>query len=445
MTQSKPYQPSGYLAVDPSALLQMFVPMPTPPDVVINNGIAVVTVDGPLNSKSGRGEDSYPEIQARTLAAFDDPAVHSVLLKVSSPGGSAAGAYDPPRKVRAKALQTGKPLYSHIGGSGAGSSGYAVASCATHGVWMDETATCGSIGILKPRYDLSKANAMQGIEVTFFASGARKADGSPALALTAQEAGAEQVVIDSMARGFFNLVADFRGISASEVRALEAGVFHGEFAVAAKLVDRIGSFDELLSMISETQGSQMAQATIESVKASLEALTHSDDQEIATAAQRALSALDAPTDEPSSEDQTPKEKVDEPPAEKKAEEPAKKDEDDEPKASALAAMASGYAAMRAELDGLRAERANAAKSAYFASRPDLDAKLIKVLTNKPLDEIKKIVDALPVIPRGAQAFSGVQHSEPVPPKGVTVDDQTRALIRAATGTAGLSRRAEKVG
>src|SRR5690606_8379409 len=106
------------------------------------------------------------------------------------------------------------------------SAAYALATAASY-IAAPPSAQIGSIGVLRPLVDASRQAEMFGLKFTLVASGARKTDGAPEVP-TSDEAIAEaQRHVNELAEMFFALVAEHRGVSADEVRALEAGIVHG--------------------------------------------------------------------------------------------------------------------------------------------------------------------------------------------------------------------------
>ncbi len=257
----------------------------------------------------------------------------------------------------------------------------------------------GSVGVLNIRVDVSAADAAYGQRFAFTSSGKRKADGHAHAKLTDDEAEATQLLINSLAAVFFQVVAEHRGMDAESVRSLEAGLFHGESAISAGLADRVQSFDALIASLVAGEGATDMATKVESTavapkvgniddaRAALEKAAEGEGED-AEKAKRALKALDA-----------------EPPAEEEEEESASKSDEDETTASAArrntvssataAELATNVNTLAQRVVKLEREKETVERREFLASRPDLNPELIKVLSSKPLAEVHAIVNAIP--------------------------------------------------
>ncbi len=289
-TPPQRYEPRGLLAVDPRAFLELFI-VPASRANELLGSVCVVDVCGPLEQHDTGWCDSYEAIKARVAEACQSSA-SSIVLRVDSPGGAVAGCFDTVRAIRAMCAAAKKPLYAFC--EHACSAGYALASAAQH-VAMSDTALVGSIGVVERRADYSAQNAQQGVRVEFIASGTRKAYGNVDLAITDDELKSKKEIVDATAGVFFALVQETRGIKAADVGALQAGVFHAEAAIRARLVDEVTSFEALVARIAS--GGNMADekdddaSPYASARKSLEEAAKGDDAN-ARAAKRALAAMD---------------------------------------------------------------------------------------------------------------------------------------------------------
>jgi ClpP class serine protease len=321
------------------------------------------------------------------------------------------------RAIRALADGSGKKLVAYVDGS-ACSAAYALA-CVAHSIVAPPSSTLGSIGVLRARIDASAAIAAGGIAMHLIKSGARKGDGDPALPMGADELAAIQDSVDTLASMFFSHVAQYRGVALDVVQGLQAGVLHGERAVAAGLADQTGNLDDALALArgervvtaAEPQtGPTMATTMAEALEA-LHAAAEGDNAEEAAQAKRMLAAM-----EPEEEK--------EPEAEETEEPPPKKEEEDDTSAKVIA--------MRAEASAMRAERAS-----ILATRPDLSAEAIACLKDVP---VSALASALKAIPRAS--------ATPTPPKaeapvlgqgqgGVTMVTDESAALAAVNARFGI--------
>jgi len=408
--QLTPGRPYGY---DASLIESLFIQLDRARPNVELDGVVVVSVDGPLEQRAGRGWDSYEAIDARVNDALAGPNTRAVVLKLSSPGGDAAGSVELARKLRAAAELARKPLYAWVA-ERACSAAYILA-CAARAIVLSDSAIVGSIGVIGTRVDLSVQNTARGIHVEFFASGARKVDGHPDAPVSDGERAAQQRIIDSFAQVYFDFVAEVRGVDA---KALDAGVYHGADAIAQKLADQTLSFEALTKQLSTNNGI-LNMDPEEAARKALAEIAEGDDPKAARA-RKALAALDE-ADEPAAEgdEPVPEGEGDEP-APEGADEPEHTEPDgDEPKPAKAKGSARAIALeARADVHRLRAElareRDKGERGRLLAKRPDLDAELRAMLADPatPLATVRKLVATLPRIGTGAGASAALAASQP---------------------------------
>lgn len=284
-TPPQRYEPSGMLAVDPRAFLELFI-VPSSRANELIGSTCVVDVCGPIEAHDTGWADSYEAIQQRVAEACESPA-SVIVLRVDSPGGAVKGCFDAVKALRRMCAEANKPLYAFC--EYACSAGYAIASAAEL-VFAAESALVGSIGVVERRADYSAQNAANGLRVEFIASGTRKAYGNVDLPITDDELAAKKEVIDACAGVFFALVEETRGIAAADVAALQASVLHAEAAKNAGLVDEVTTFETLLARIAS--GEAVAMTAYEKARAALEEAAKGDDANAAVA-KRALATMAA--------------------------------------------------------------------------------------------------------------------------------------------------------
>jgi ClpP class serine protease len=403
---------AGPLAIDPSALGLEFLicDLTAPPFEIVAPGVAAVTIAGPLTYGAGPF-NTYRRILDGARAALADESVHAVVLRLNTPGGDVWGSFEAARALRAAADTAGKRLIAYVE-SQACSAGYALAAVA-HEVIATDTAVVGSIGVIAAVREESAALERAGIRFSVITSGARKADGHPAIPATDEALAALQKGVDAMAAVFFRHVATFRG--GFDPAALEAATFVGAEALALGLVDRLQSFDATIQELSDPNAAlgssgaksvSMAGKSKSAVRAALVAAIADDsDKEECARAKKALAIYDGDDAEPEKKaDDAEPEKKDEPaeaakaaPAAAADPEPEKKDE---PPAAAAAAPAGLSAAAVAEIV-TKALADRDAKAAQATDRSALyeayavSADLRATLDGLPLDAARKIVEALP--------------------------------------------------
>ena len=216
------------------------------PGYTVQDGVAIVSIEGALLDRALWFWDGYDAIQARAERAFDDPDVRKVLLDLDSPGGMVAGLFDCMRALRAKKRETGKPLCAWVS-AGAFSAAYGLASTADEIVVAD-TAGVGSVGVIASLRSCAAQLAQDGIDMRVVASGEEKTDGHPAVAITKAAETRLRNRVEELAGMFFAEVGAGRAnLTPVALRDLQGGVRYGRAAVAAGLADRIATRAQLLA------------------------------------------------------------------------------------------------------------------------------------------------------------------------------------------------------
>lgn len=195
------------------------------------NKIAIVDLEGQIF-------ESAPTVEQ--LEKYGkDTSIKAIVLRINSPGGSAAASqeiYDALNRIRAKRK---KPIVASIASVGA--SGAYYAACATDKVYANPSALTGSIGVIAQWYtygDLLKWAKMKDVVIK---SGQFKDTGDPARDLTDAERTYLQHLIDDTYAQFVDAVAKGRKLKPDVVRSLADGrVFTGREAKELKLIDETG-------------------------------------------------------------------------------------------------------------------------------------------------------------------------------------------------------------
>jgi len=210
---------------------------------LLDGDVAVVDVSGPLAQRAWscwmfRG-DGYDAIQQRVGAALDDPGARAVVLRLDSPGGEVAGCFEAVRSIRAAASRAGKPVVAYVDEM-ACSAAYALA-CAASEIVAPDTGLVGSIGVIMTVESYAEQLAAEGVSIALITSGAAKADGHPAVALSDDARARLQADVDQLAQVFAAEVAAGRpALDAKAALGLDARVLIGGAAVAAGLADHVG-------------------------------------------------------------------------------------------------------------------------------------------------------------------------------------------------------------
>lgn len=408
MKRRAPFKPGGLLALDAAAWGLDFAICgeDAPASFETAGGVAVVDVRGPLMRSATWMWDSYEAISGRVSEALASPC-HTLMLRLDSPGGEAAGVFELSDDIRAKASAAGKRVIAYVDAQAA-SAAYAIA-CAADEIFIPPTGSVGSIGCVKMLVDQTIMDRAMGLSFAAVVSGARKADGNPHVPLTEGAIAATQGEVDAMADLFFDLVARARGLEVAEVEALQAAQFTGAAAVGAKLADVVATFDQALAMVASGEAREGAEKDMnekEKAIAALKAIAAGDDEKEAKMAKAALAAMGEGDGEEKAEgdDEKPK---DEPDGDEKAEgddeKPAaegddEKPKDEDPKAAAAFAPAAKVLALESTVNKLvakiEAKEKGDERAKLLATRPDLAPDMIAVLRTAPLATVRNAVKTL---------------------------------------------------
>lgn len=211
--------------------------------------IAVIPIVGVVAQRAHSMGASTDQIGAMVDAAVADSRVDAILFDVDSPGGTIYGVPETAAKIREAAAV--KPSLA-IANSLSASAGYWLAAAAGE-VWTTPTGDVGSIGVYTIHQDIRGMLEAEGVKVTAIAAGKYKLEGAPWAELTPEAEAHLQAGVDEAYGWFVRDVAAFRGDSRANVRSGygEGRVLGAAQALEAKLVDRIGTFEEAVARLSQ--------------------------------------------------------------------------------------------------------------------------------------------------------------------------------------------------
>ena len=224
----------------------------------IDEGIAILCVEGGLEHHDTGftwGPHSYERLVCEVECALAHPDVRAVVLKVDSPGGVAAGMGEAHKALRRLSAEYGKPIYGFADEMACSAAYHLISACSE--VWTTEAGHVGSIGVILCTVDETKRLEKEGTAVRYLVTGKRKADLHPGTEMTPEVLDVAQAKVDKLGRQFFRRVAKSRGkapgggplATPEAVRALQAGVYVGDDAQAAGLVDGVASWWAFLALV----------------------------------------------------------------------------------------------------------------------------------------------------------------------------------------------------
>ena len=213
-------------------------------DVTVRNGVAVVPMVGPMFRRADlftriSGATSYDTLALDLREAADNPAVHSIILNIDSPGGEVNGVAELAQQIYS--LRDRKKVIAYASGNMA-SAAYWLGSAADS-IVASPTATVGSVGaMMSMRMDSEDPKRKT---FRFISSQSPLKNASPET-----DAGSREIqrVVDEMAQVFIESVALHRGISTQTVldQYGQGAVFVGAESKKRAMVDEIGIFETVL-------------------------------------------------------------------------------------------------------------------------------------------------------------------------------------------------------
>lgn len=184
--------------------------------------------------------------------AAKDTDVKGVLLVVDSPGGLVTDSHQIYHHLQK--LQKDKPVNVQMKRMAA-SGGYYIAMGAgpSAKIYAEPTTWTGSIGVILPRYDLSKVAEKIGIASDPLKTGPFKDALSPFRPLTGEERQLWENIIDQSFQMFITVIDDNRDtLDRDQVKALATGqIYTASDAKANKLIDEIGYLEDSLESLRE--------------------------------------------------------------------------------------------------------------------------------------------------------------------------------------------------
>jgi protease-4 len=219
--------------------------------------IAVIPLSGTIAGGAQAELSASPQgitpelVRSYLEKAKQDSKVKAVVLRINSPGGSAAACQEIAEMIKDFKVDTGKPVVVSMGDVAA-SGGYYISVYADE-IWANESTMTGSIGVILQIASINRDRFLEvtGIDVRIIAS---PEDGYKDLSQVSDEELKEmyQPLCDEVYEQFIKTVADGRGLSKEYVGTIATGAsFTGSQAKYYKLVDELGGLDEAIDRAAE--------------------------------------------------------------------------------------------------------------------------------------------------------------------------------------------------
>ncbi len=207
-------------------------------DKTSSDKIAIIEISGTI----------MPPFTARTLKTIDtliaDDNVKGVLLAIDSPGGFVADSHQ--IYARLLKLRQKKPIFVSMGRIAASGGYYVAMGAGPDGkIFAEPTTWTGSIGVIIPRYDVSKLANDYGVKSEPLVTGEFKDSLNPFREMTpAEEDLWQEIMADAFDR-FKGVIDEGRGnLTLDQIKPLATGrIFTANQSLAVGLIDNIG-FEE---------------------------------------------------------------------------------------------------------------------------------------------------------------------------------------------------------
>lgn len=222
-----------------------------------NANVAVIHIDGEIlggSSSGGLGSSgtASDDVVAMLQQARKAPNIKAVVLRINSPGGSAAGSAEIGEEID-RVRQAGKKVVTSMGDEAA--SGAYWISAKTDKIVANQATLTGSIGVIMQTMDLQGLYNKLGVAPETFKSGPYKDMGGSNRAVTPEEQQIFQGMIDDIYQQFVDVVAQGRHMSVDDVRKLADGrVYTGRQAQKLGLVDQFGDLSDAVHLAGRLAG-----------------------------------------------------------------------------------------------------------------------------------------------------------------------------------------------
>lgn len=214
---------------------------------IMDSGHAIISLNGIMSKRANilmniSGGVSTQIAMDEFKSALNNPEIHTIIMSVDSPGGTADGEF--PELI--KSARGIKPVIALVDGQAA-SQAYWTISGADKIYINSQTAITGSIGVIMKHIDKSKILEAGGVKITEILAGKYKSMAPEHKPLSEAGEAYLQDKVDYFYSLFVDTVAANRGIDAMNHEVWANGDFFiGEQAIEVGLVDGIKTLDAIM-------------------------------------------------------------------------------------------------------------------------------------------------------------------------------------------------------
>jgi len=215
--------------------------------------IALIRIDGMIVagesgfSMLGGAATGSDDVVRQIERAAEDQEVRGILLRINSPGGSAAGSQEIFHAVQKARAARKKPFVVVASMADVAASGGYYVAAASDRIFADPATITGSIGALAMHQDMSGLLDKIGVKPEVIKSGRLKDMLNPAAPLSQDARQVVHTLVEQVHEQFIQAVVEGRGMKESAVRRLADGrIYIGQQAKENGLVDELGGFQAAL-------------------------------------------------------------------------------------------------------------------------------------------------------------------------------------------------------
>jgi protease-4 len=220
-----------------------------PKNQLSNQKIAVIYAEGPIVGGKGKLEEIGSDRFVRELRQLrEDDSIKSIVLRINSPGGSAAASEAILREL--VLTRKHKPVIVSMGNMAA-SGGYWIAAGADC-IFAEESTITGSIGVFGLLPNIQQIGNNHGITWDVVKTGRLADINSNFRPKTEEELAIYQQSVTQTYNLFLDKVAEYRNLPRQEVDYIAQGkVWSGKEALKIGLIDKIGGLEAAMAYAAE--------------------------------------------------------------------------------------------------------------------------------------------------------------------------------------------------
>ena len=219
-----------------------------------------ISEEGKSGGLLGRTAPSMVSIIRESLhKAEKDKSLSGIILRINSPGGTVTASDIIHHDISEFKKRTKIPVLACIMSTGA-SGGYYIAAAADR-ITAHPTAITGSIGVIMMKFNVEGLMGKIGVEEQTIKSGDKKDIMSPFRKATPEEVKLGQEIIDQLYGRFLDIIMARPGntLTREELRkAADGRIYTAGQALQAKLIDKTGYLDDVISELRTSIGDDKA-------------------------------------------------------------------------------------------------------------------------------------------------------------------------------------------